>query len=623
MLTAEPTKTPLPFEPKEGFRHLAADPTLADCRGKRIGVLIVTYNAVTTLKSVLKRIPPAVWDNVEEVVVFDDASSDATFDLAVGIKALLNLPKLRVLKHPENLGYGGNQKAGYQYFIERGFDVCVLLHGDGQYAPEMLAQMYAPLVRGEADAVFGSRMLPGHGGPLKGGMPLYKYAGNRILTVFENFALGMQLSEFHSGYRAYNLHALAGIDFREMTDDFHFDTEIIIKLNHQRYRIHEVPIPTYYGEELCYVNGLRYAGDVYKAVRRYQRTVRSVERSPEFAEYFVHYPIKESRYSSHDYVRRFLGTSKDVLDIGCGEGFLAQILTGAGHRVTGVDVVENPQHREALVDYIHADLDSPEAERLLRARPERFDFVLLLDVLEHLKDPERLLRAARGLLKPGGRIVISVPNVANVTVRLQLLLGRFDYTERGILDRTHLRFFTRRTARALLSRCGLQSAGEKNTVMPIELVLGLSPRSPLMRLLNACLALATRLAPGILGYQIMHLAAPDPQLGEAPANRTAADLLRLSDELARHGDAVSPAARSTDADHSSVPVSPVPADAVATIRGRSDASVDRSDVAANRSAPAGPHKAPGELGAATDRTTDPAHPTDVPASPIHIPASRH
>src|SRR5581483_10936512 len=217
----------------------------ADNRGKRIGIFIVAYNALTTLDKVLKRITPEVWQNVERVVVFDDASQDATFELAVGIQSLVHLPKLQVLKNPKNLGYGGNQKAGYRYFIEQGFDIVVLLHGDGQYAPELLSTMYAPLVRGEADAVFGSRMMKDFGGPLRGGMPFYKYLGNRLLTAFENRALGLNLTEFHSGYRAYDLHALAEIKLDNLTNDFHFDTEIIIKLHHQNFRIVEVPIPTF------------------------------------------------------------------------------------------------------------------------------------------------------------------------------------------------------------------------------------------------------------------------------------------------------------------------------------------------------------------------------------------
>ncbi len=166
--------------------------------GRRIGILVVAYNAVTTLSKVLRRIQPEVWRNVEEVVVFDDASQDATYELAVGLKTLSDNTKLQVLRHPRNLGYGGNQKAGYRYFIEKGFDAVVLLHGDGQYAPEVLDRMYHPIVTGAADAVFGSRMMKDYGGPLKGGMPLYKYIGNRILTHFENRALGLNLTEFQA-----------------------------------------------------------------------------------------------------------------------------------------------------------------------------------------------------------------------------------------------------------------------------------------------------------------------------------------------------------------------------------------------------------------------------------------
>ena len=104
--------------------------------GRRVGILVVTYNAVTTLSKVLRRIQPEVWRNVEEVVIFDDASQDATYELAVGLKTLSDNTKLHVLRHPRNLGYGGNQKAGYRYFIEKGFDAVVLLHGDAPHVPE-------------------------------------------------------------------------------------------------------------------------------------------------------------------------------------------------------------------------------------------------------------------------------------------------------------------------------------------------------------------------------------------------------------------------------------------------------------------------------------------------------
>lgn len=503
-----PEQSALPYEPLPPFRGalLEDEAVLAQNQGKRIGILIVTYNALTTLTKVLKRITPEVWKNVEEITVFDDASQDATYELALGLKALRGLPKLQVLQHHRNLGYGGNQKAAYRYFIEKGFDVVVLLHGDGQYAPEILSHLYHPIVTGAAQAVFGSRMMKTYGGPLKGGMPLYKYAGNRILSIFENHALSLNLTEFHSGYRAYNLHALGEIDFTHMTDDFHFDTEIIIKLHHQRFQIAEVPIPTYYGSEICYVNGMKYARNVFKAVRRYKLTRASVRCYPEFQEYFIHYPIKHSRYSSHSYAQQMVGRNREVLDIGCGEGFLAAELVKNGNRVTGVDALQEAAETSALSAYLSADLEDGLEGVLVRLNGKRFDRVLLLDILEHLRCPEQILAECHGLVGDNGQIIVSVPNIANIYVRLMLLMGRFTYKDRGILDRTHLRFFTRKTARRLLDQAGYRIVEERMTVVPIELALGLSPQGLLFKALNRILGALTSTFPTLFGYQIMLVA---------------------------------------------------------------------------------------------------------------------
>lgn len=502
-------RTGLPYEPHANLRNIARQgDSNADCQGKRIGILIVTYNAITTLPSVLKRITPDVWNNVEEITVFDDASQDETYELAVGMKMLRSMPKLKVLKQRRNLGYGGNQKAGYRYFMDKSFDVVVLLHGDGQYAPEILSDLYHPIIAGKADAVFGSRMMRTYGGPLKGGMPLYKYVGNKILSSFENRSLGMNLTEFHSGYRAYSLNALRNINLTDMTDDFHFDTEIIIKLHHQRYRIEEVPIPTYYGSEICRVNGLKYARNVARSISRYKQTCRSVNCHPEFREYFVHYPIKKSRYSSHYYARQLTGSGRDVLDLGCGEGFFAAELKKDNNRVTGVDVLPAAAQTDTLERYYSADLEQGIAPVIEQLGDKRFDRVLLLDLLEHLKQSDHLLRQCRRLLKPDGAVVVSLPNVANVTVRLMLLFGRFDYTERGILDRTHCRFFTRKTARRFLEQSHYRILDERITVIPLELVVGLKLDNALMKLLNRGLAGITKLLPTLFGYQFIFLIKP-------------------------------------------------------------------------------------------------------------------
>ena len=207
----------------------------------RIAIIVVAYNAATTLAKVLDRIPHDFRHRISAVYVGDDHSGDSTHLVALGYQQLSELP-LHVVRHERNLGYGGNQKAGYAWAHENGMDIVVLLHGDGQYAPEILPDIVAPLIEGRADAVFGSRMMS-RGAARAGGMPMYKYVGNRILTTAQNTITGLRLSEWHSGYRAYRVSALAELPFVGNSDGFDFDTEIILQLAAAKKRIVEVPIP--------------------------------------------------------------------------------------------------------------------------------------------------------------------------------------------------------------------------------------------------------------------------------------------------------------------------------------------------------------------------------------------
>ena len=195
----------------------------------RVGVLIVAYNARHTLTSVLDRLPPSFRSSVEQILICDDASTDGTHEVGLAYQETTDLP-LTIVRQPRNLGYGGNQKSGYRWAIDHGLDVVVLLHGDGQYAPEVIEDLITPLANGSADAVFGSRMLT-KGAARAGGMPLYKFVGNRILTKLQNALVGAHLSEWHSGYRAYRIDALADIPFDTYSNGFDFDTEIIVGLH--------------------------------------------------------------------------------------------------------------------------------------------------------------------------------------------------------------------------------------------------------------------------------------------------------------------------------------------------------------------------------------------------------
>jgi|TARA_Y100000310_G_scaffold240959_1_gene244867 glycosyltransferase involved in cell wall biosynthesis len=212
----------------------------------KIAIFIPAYKAVKTLDAAIRRIPSSLKNQVAEIYVFDDASDDNTYLAGIGYKLLHNIKKLNIYKNPKNLGYGGNQKKGYNYAIKKGYDIVVMLHGDVQYAPEKIPQLIKPIERGEADVVFGSRIL---GTPLRQGMPLWKYIGNRVLTTIENMFLPINLSEFHTGFRAFRCDALKDIPYTRCSNDYDFDTEVVLQLVLKNKRFKEIPIPTHYGPE--------------------------------------------------------------------------------------------------------------------------------------------------------------------------------------------------------------------------------------------------------------------------------------------------------------------------------------------------------------------------------------
>ncbi len=226
----------------------------------KIGILVVAYNAESTLHETIKRIPDELYDDIFEVLISDDQSSDLTSKIAHQVKKDFKLP-IKVVTHPINLGYGGNQKFGYSWAIENNWDIAVLLHADGQYAPEYISKLIKPIVDERADAVFGSRMI-NKKNALVGGMPLYKWLGNQILTVAQNNLTNQQFYEWHSGYRAYRVESLKKINLNKLNNGFRFDTQIILELLKIRSRFLEVDIPTFYGDEISHVNGLKYAREI-------------------------------------------------------------------------------------------------------------------------------------------------------------------------------------------------------------------------------------------------------------------------------------------------------------------------------------------------------------------------
>lgn len=226
---------------------------------KKIGIAIPAYNAEKTIEGVWNRIPQK-YKETSEIVLVDDGSKDNTSEVAKKLG-------INVIKHEKNRGYGGAQKTGFRYLLDKGADVCVLLHSDGQYPPEELDNLTAPLIKDEADAVLGSRHM---GKKLKeGGMPLYKILGSKFLTWMLNVGTGLKITEYHTGYRLYNARALNSVDFEKIAEKYDFDAEITLQLKDAGMRIKELPIPTYYGEEKSYLKAFDYGKRLIKLLFRY------------------------------------------------------------------------------------------------------------------------------------------------------------------------------------------------------------------------------------------------------------------------------------------------------------------------------------------------------------------
>jgi len=211
--------------------------------GKKVIVVMPAYNAEKTLEQTFREIPSEI---VDEIILVNDASKDNTVLEAerLGIR--------HIITHPQNRGYGGNQKSCYNKALELGADIVVMLHPDYQYTPKLILAMSSIIANGLYPVVFGSRILGK--GALRGGMPLYKYIANRALTFFQNLLMNQKLSEYHTGYRAFSREVLEKVNYELNNDDFIFDNEMIAQIFDAGFEIGEVTCPTKYFDEASSIN---------------------------------------------------------------------------------------------------------------------------------------------------------------------------------------------------------------------------------------------------------------------------------------------------------------------------------------------------------------------------------
>jgi 2-polyprenyl-3-methyl-5-hydroxy-6-metoxy-1,4-benzoquinol methylase len=437
----------------------------------RCALIVLSHDgAGEALSGVLERIPAGIAPLFAEIAVLLECDGP---DPA----ALPRLENLRLLRNPRRYGYGGRRKVAIEYALEHGFDQVILIEGDGRHPPERLADLWAASVLEGCEVVVGVRE--------RGGAGLSSWLLRRML--------GMHLSDWESGMRLYSCETLRRIPFQLDSDGRRFDTEILIQCRALGAPVREVRVGTFPEP------GFR-AADALASALGYRFHQLHLQRNGAFlVDRGVRYTFKHSRTGSHMQILEAIRPGTRVLDLGCSQGLLARPLREKGVRTTGVDVGRPEGVSRDLEAYHRRDLEEP-----LEIPEDRvFDYVVVADVLEHVCNREQLLKSARRYLKPDGRLLISTPNVAIWFYRLSLLVGRFEYGPRGVLDETHVHLFTQATFRREVEGGGFRILRQRETSLPFEVIFESTGQSRLVAALSEVYHLLARIYPKLFAYQFL------------------------------------------------------------------------------------------------------------------------
>jgi 2-polyprenyl-3-methyl-5-hydroxy-6-metoxy-1,4-benzoquinol methylase len=462
----------------------------------RIGLFLFDCPDSEMLHKVLERIPPEVGSWFEEGVVMQAEPGGAMPALPEPGDG--PLPRLQLHRNPRDYGHGGQRKAAFEYALRRGFDWVVFLRGDGSHPPEMLARLLQPALVGGSPLVCApgvERRLDVFGTGLPFGRALLRLAA----TAFQNAVLGLRLRDYHASLRVYAMSAVRCIPFQLAANDRLFEAHVAMQFRAL-------------GVEICEVTGAsvrrrapvgeKPAPDLaacWAALDYRLHQLHVTQQGRYLVDRGVEYTFKRSSTGSHMQIVGCIRRGSRVLDLGCSQGMLARPLRERGVVVTGVDARPPEQLDIDLDDYYQRDLEQP----LELPTGRDFDYVVVADVIEHVRNRAQLLRNARRYLKAEGRLLISTPNVALWFYRLSLLAGRFEYGPRGVLDESHVHLFTRASFRREVERAGFHVLRQRVTALPFEVVFQSTGRSRLVRAVARLYHGLARLWPSLFAYQII------------------------------------------------------------------------------------------------------------------------
>jgi len=465
----------------------------------KVLVVVSAYRGIAELDETLRRIPVALIPLIEEIAVFDVFSEDSAEGLFQELKQNPAWEKLRYCRIPRRYHYGENLKNCFDYAIEKGFDYVAALRGDAAYDPGCLPLFVLHALATKSAAVVGERKRCHSGENSHRGGFLRRWA-NRLLSGAEEFILRMGLRDYHCGFRLLSTEALKRIPYSLNVGDYLFDLQLLIQLRCLGVKICAAAVPDFHDMTLRAGQAARYAWRAIKIAVGYRmHQLHLIRRAVYFVDLEEGYTLKRNRFSSHMQILNSLEPGSTVLDIGCGRSLLAEEYVRRGITVIGVDSIPPEKVSEFVHAYVRHDLETP----LDLPYGRVFDYVILSDVIEHITHRDALMNTLRRHLKPGGKLVASTGNIAIWFYRVSLLLGRFEYGPRGILDRTHVHLFTLDTFQRFFRQMGYELLDVKFTPIPFELVVSSTGRSSLVEAITRWYYNLALLWPRMLAYQFI------------------------------------------------------------------------------------------------------------------------
>ena len=408
---------------------------------------------------------------------------------------------IAVTRYSLNLGYGGDQKVVYKSIAGVESGVVVVINGENQYSVDAINKIAQQIICGDADVVLGSPRTAKKGFSAKSLRPLGLYS-SQFSTFINNFLGGTKFLDWHSEYRAYSTTSLNSINFVECPDGLSFDTDVLLQLNSAGFRIAEVAIDPHFSSNTSHKIGLTTAISSLMTVVRHRLKIMGFASSNVMR---ASYRFKFNEYSSHSKLREVLqNISKSrILDLGCADGQLSEVAAELGHEVTAVDIEGAPKFANQIT-FFQCDLENGLPNNLTG----NFDVVLCADILEHLRKPDILLFKLLTRLSDNGMILVSIPNFGHWYPRIRTFIGRFDYDARGILDQTHLRFFTRNSFTKMATKAGYKVKRISVTGTPFEVMLREAPQRRiswtfLISTLSNVDRMFCKIRPTLFGYQFI------------------------------------------------------------------------------------------------------------------------